>query len=230
MVRVETTINRNAAYTTARPDVAEMVPADAMTILDVGCSNGMLGQGLRAMRDGRVVFGVEIDQAFASDAAQRLDGVVCADVNVLDWTALLPGTQFDCIVFADVLEHLTDPRRHLAAARQRLAPGGCIVISLPNIRHISSLYAIFCLGTFPARSRGIFDRTHMRWFTIGDARALLAELGMRAERISFILRMGDIGGGRMNRMANRLPQFIQRFYLIREFFTYQFCIMAIPCR
>jgi SAM-dependent methyltransferase len=222
-------MNRTAAYTTSRPDVVEMVPTDAMRILDVGCSNGMLGESLRSICKGRVVFGVEIDQEFAREAETRLDGVVCADVNVLDWTTVAPGIQFDCIVFADVLEHLTDPIRHLAAAQQRLAPSGCLVISLPNIRHISSLYSIFFRGTFPARDRGIFDRTHLRWFTIGDVRSLLSRLGMGVDSVSYILRMGDVGGGRMNRLVNRLPQAVQRWFLFREFLTYQFCVRATSC-
>ncbi|WP_180279380.1 class I SAM-dependent methyltransferase [Massilia psychrophila] len=222
-------MNRTAAYTTARPDVVEMVPTAAMRILDVGCSNGMLGQGLRSMRKGRTVFGVEIDHEFAREAGTKLDGVVCADVNVLDWKTVVPGTQFDCIVFADVLEHLTDPSRHLTEARQRLAPGGCLVISLPNIRHISSLYSIFLRGTFPARDRGIFDRTHVRWFTIGDTKSLVSDLGMSVDCVSYILRMGDVGGGRWNRLVNRLPQAVQRWFLFREFLTYQFCIRATSC-
>lgn len=47
-----------------------------------------------------------------------------------------PDGPFDLITITDVLEHLEDPRACLAAARQRLAPGGVIVVSTPNRRSL----------------------------------------------------------------------------------------------
>jgi 2-polyprenyl-3-methyl-5-hydroxy-6-metoxy-1,4-benzoquinol methylase len=178
------------------------------------------------MRAVRRVYGVELDPGFAQEAATRLDGVLCADVEAMDWASVHAGNQFDCIVFADVLEHLRDPRRQLAGARARLAPGGCIVTSLPNIRHISAFAAIFLGGHFPARPRGIFDRTHLRWFTIADARAMFAEAGFEIEAMDFAMRKGDQGGGRVNRLLNRLPRALRGWWLLREFFTYQFSFRA----
>ncbi|WP_170942066.1 class I SAM-dependent methyltransferase [Noviherbaspirillum denitrificans] len=224
------TEQRNAAYTTPRPDVFALVPSTALRVLDVGCSNGALGASLRMAREGRKVFGVEIDPSFAAEAEHHLDHVTCADLNELDWTALLPGTMFDCIIFADVLEHLLEPRNHLLKAKQRLQPGGCIVISLPNIRHISSFYSIFIRGTFPSRSRGIFDRTHLRWFTISDAIRLVTELGMHVDQSSYVIRLGDQGGGIWNRLAIKVLGPIQHFFPIREFLTYQFCLRLIAAK
>jgi 2-polyprenyl-3-methyl-5-hydroxy-6-metoxy-1,4-benzoquinol methylase len=216
--------DQTAAYTTPRPDVFAMVPASARAILDVGCSNGSLGASLRRASSGRLVFGVEIDPAFAAEARGRLDHVACADLNQWDWDGFMPGQQFDCIIFADVLEHVIAPGSHLMAAQRRLSSGGCIVISLPNIRHLSSFHSIFLKGTFPQRERGIFDRTHLRWFTIQDARDLIATQGMRVDAISYALRVGDLGGGVLNRLLNRMPASFQRFGLVRELLTYQFCL------
>jgi 2-polyprenyl-3-methyl-5-hydroxy-6-metoxy-1,4-benzoquinol methylase len=221
---------RTTAYTTPRPDVFAMVPPSAMAILDVGCSNGALGASLRAARDGRKVFGVEIDAVFAEEARSCLDHVACTDVNHFDWSAFMPGQSFDCIIFADVLEHLIAPDAHLQAAGRRLTDGGCIVVSLPNIRHLSSLRSIFLQGTFPRRDRGIFDRTHLRWFTLRDARKMIEFAGMRVEANSYALRWGDIGGGRVNRVINRLLPQLQRLSIVREFLTYQFCLRAVAVK
>lgn len=218
---------RTSAYTTPRPDVSAMVPMSALTVLDVGCSNGALGASLRSAKNGRKVFGVEIDPIFAQEAEKYLDLVVCADLNKFQWANFMPGTEFDCIVFADVLEHVNDPTHQLSQAKLRLRTGGSIVVSLPNIRHISSFYSIFVKGTFPLRNRGIFDRTHLRWFTINDANALMTELGMSVDDISYNIRLGDQGGGILNRIANRLLGPIQTFFPIREFLTYQFCLQAV---
>ena len=217
---------RDAAYTTPRPDVFEMVPSGALVILDVGCSNGALGRSLRAAQPGRSVCGIEFDASFARDAAEQLDYVVNADLNLLDWPDAMSGRSFDCIIFADVLEHLVDPQRCLRQARQHLKPGGSIVVSLPNIRHLSALRAIFLNGRFPQRDRGIFDRTHLRWFTIADAYRLFADAGFKVSARSLALRWGDRGGGPMNRLLNRLPTAMRQWAPVREFLTYQICLRA----
>jgi methionine biosynthesis protein MetW len=220
-------ISREAAYTSPRPDVFAMVPDAAKTILDVGCSNGALGASLRSAMPGRQVMGIENDTALFTEAVTRLDHVIHTDLNNFEWETAFSGTQFDCIVFADVLEHLLDPSRHLLGAQRRLSPGGAIVISLPNIRHISALYSIFVSGTFPQRDRGIFDRTHLRWFTLKDAKQLVVGAGMAIDDISYNLRVRDRGDGLLNKAARRLLDPIQGFSPIREFLAYQSCIRAV---
>ena len=220
-------LSREAAYTTPRPDVFEMVPKAAKVILDVGCSNGALGASLRVAVSGRQVMGIENDTVLFTEAVTRLDQVIQADLNNFDWETTFPGIQFDCIVFADVLEHLLDPPRHLLGAQRRLSPDGAIVISLPNIRHISALHSIFLSGTFPQRDRGIFDRTHLRWFTLKDARQLVTDAGLKIDDVSYNLRVRDRGDGLLNKVARRLLDPIQDFSPIREFLAYQSCIRAV---
>jgi SAM-dependent methyltransferase len=47
-----------------------------------------------------------------------------------------PEGAFELITLTDVLEHLEDPRACLRALRDRLAPGGLLVISTPNRRSL----------------------------------------------------------------------------------------------
>lgn len=217
---------RDAAYTTVRLDVFAMVPPAAREILDVGCSNGALGRHLREAQAGRSVCGIEFDTRFSQEAAKHLDHVIHADLNQFDWQVGLAARSFDCIIFADVLEHLVEPGRCLMQARAHLRPGGCVVVSLPNIRHLSALRSIFLNGRFPRRDRGIFDRTHLRWFTIADAHGLLADSGFKVSSMMLTLRWGDRGAGRMNRLLNRLPASVQQWAPVREFLTYQMCLRA----
>lgn len=218
---------RNAAYTTPRRDVFDLVPVDAQSILDVGCSNGALGRSLMAGRVGRSVSGIEFNATFAHEASTHLDYVVTADLNKFDWQDAFGERLFDCIIFADVLEHLIEPKRCLLQACQHLQPGGCVVISLPNIRHLSVFKAIFLEGRFPQRDRGIFDRTQMRWFTTADAHSMLEECGLKVSAQNVALRWGDTGGGAINRVLNRLPTTIQNWSIVREFLGYQVCMRAI---
>ena len=100
------------------------------------------------------------------------------------------------------------------------------MVSQPNFQHLSALRAIFLGGRFPQRDRGIFDRTHMRWFTIADAHVLLADRGLKVSARDFALRWGDRGGGRINRVLNHLSKAAQQWTAVREFLTYQMCLRA----
>ncbi|HEX6388171.1 MAG TPA: class I SAM-dependent methyltransferase [Solirubrobacteraceae bacterium] len=200
------------AYENPRPEVAAMVPAGRRRILDLGCSSGALGAALKA-RDGCEVVGVERDPLFAERAAQRLDRVVVADLD-----APLPddlGT-FDCLIAADVLEHLRDPWGVLAQAVTRVEPGGYVVVSLPNIRHWSALWTIARHGTFPRAAQGIFDATHLRWFTLADAIGLLEQAGVEHEAVHRQLRLGS----HYHDVRDRRIAWLRRTPL-RAFLTYQ---------
>ena len=222
--------DRRLAYTTPRPDICAMVPGSARRILDVGCSTGALGRSMKQARSDRAVYGIERDPLLAGEARSVLDGVIEADLSVWNWSAPFDGGQFDCIVFADVLEHLAEPERILTSALPFLSDDGVIVVSVPNIRHVSAIAAITWGGRFPRRDRGIFDSTHLRWFTIADIRALIAACGYRVDAEQFSLRWGDRGGGRWNRVLARLPGAVKSWGFVREFLTYQVCIRAEPVR
>lgn len=166
---------RRAAYETARPDIQALVPMDARSVLDVGCASGALGEALRA-RGAAHVTGIELDADLAAEARGRLDRVIGGDAaEVL--AALEPGS-FDCLVAADVLEHLVDPWTTLRAAASALEPGGTAVISLPNVRNIETFWSVGVQGRWPRHDHGVFDRTHLNWFTLADARDLLEQAGL----------------------------------------------------
>lgn len=215
-----------AAYTTARSDIVSAVPAAAMRILDVGCSNGAVGAALKAGAAERTVTGIDADDSLLAEARGHLDQVISADLNEFSYQGAFAPGSFDCLIFADVLEHLVDPWKHLRDAIYCLDDGGSVVVSLPNIRHISALRSIFLGGIFPRRDRGIFDRTHLRWFTIRDGRELVEQAGLRVASIDFSLRARDRGGGFVNKLVIKGLGPIRSLYPVREFFAYQYCIRA----
>ena len=170
---------RRDAYESPRPDVQALVPAGARRILDLGCASGELGAALKRRQDA-VVVGIEIDPDYARDAARRLDRVICADLE----TALAEGEEigrFDCVIAADVLEHLVDPWGVLRRAVALLEPGGIAVVSLPNVRYVLTFWRLIRGGRWPREPAGPFDATHLRWFTPLDARELLEQAGLTVE-------------------------------------------------
>lgn len=93
-----------------------------------------------------------------------------------------PDHSFDCILFADVLEHLADPGAVLRRSRQLLAPGGYVVASIPNVAHYSAVLALL-RQDWPQEDGGLFDRTHLRFFTRATIRTLFSEAGFRITRL-----------------------------------------------
>jgi methionine biosynthesis protein MetW len=172
---------RRAGYETTRPDVQALVPASAKRILDLGCSSGALGAALKA-RQGAEVIGVEVSPDYAAEAASRLDEVICADVTEALEAPTELGT-FDCVIAADVLEHLVDPWTVLRRAAALLNPWGTAVISLPNVRYALTFWTLLRRGTWPRDAEGLFDATHLRWFTLADARALLEGAGLEIDAV-----------------------------------------------
>ncbi len=169
------------AYESPRPDIQALVPAGARRILDLGCASGELGAALK-QRQGAEVVGVEIDPDYARDAARRLDRVVCADVATALADAESLG-RFDCLIAADVLEHLVDPWTALRQAVELLEPGGAAVVSLPNVRYVLTFWRLIRGGRWPRETAGPYDETHLRWFTPLDARELLEQAGLTVERV-----------------------------------------------
>ena len=143
-------------YENERREVARLVPREAMRILDVGCGRGMLGRVLKEQVLGRHVTGIEAEPGIAIDAGRLLDRVITGDIQTLDSSALTG--EYDCIICADVLEHLVEPLLALRRLREHMAPSGLLVCSIPNIRHYTAVMRLVGSG-LSYDDFGLFDRT-----------------------------------------------------------------------
>lgn len=218
-------LNRNgtarvSSYTGARRDVVALIPHEARKILDVGCSAGGLAMLLkqRSLGEDVDVWGIELDRALADEAAKRLKNIIVGDACASIEQLISAGESFDVVVLADVLEHLVDPWHTLALAARLLAPGGCIVISLPNVGFWTT-YAGLLAGRWPYRTRGVHDSSHLRWFAHHNLNDLLQRADLTAIEFERKYRFIDVSHP-INRFAN-IPG--------RVFpgpFTYQFLVRA----
>ena len=150
-------------------------------VLDVGCAEGYLARVL-AQR-GSTVVGLEADPRAAALAREACAVVVVGDAEDPAVRARLAGP-FDRILFGDVLEHLRAPDDVLRWAAALLAPDGRIVVSLPNIAHWTGRRELL-RGRFPQADHGLFDRTHLRFFTRATAHALVARAGLEVDAEAF---------------------------------------------
>jgi 2-polyprenyl-3-methyl-5-hydroxy-6-metoxy-1,4-benzoquinol methylase len=164
-------------YENERREVALLVPRDARRILDIGCGRGMLGRVLKEQMPGRHVTGIEVESAVAADAGRVLDRVIIGDIQTLA-PSVLAGP-YDCVVCADVLEHLPEPLAALRRLREHVAPTGLLVCSIPNIRHYTAIMRIVRRG-WSYDDFGLFDRTHLRFFSRHSMIRLLTDAGFSA--------------------------------------------------
>lgn len=164
-------------YNQARPDVAALVPASCRRVLEVGCGEGQMGRLLKER--GHHVTGLELIPEAAEVARRWLDRVETADVEC---GLPFPPGSFDAVIFADVLEHLVDPWRVVREASALLAPGGCVVASIPNVQNLDVLWRL-ARGRWEYRERGITDFGHLRFFTLRSIRELFAQAGLRIVQV-----------------------------------------------
>jgi 2-polyprenyl-3-methyl-5-hydroxy-6-metoxy-1,4-benzoquinol methylase len=94
-----------------------------------------------------------------------------------------PDQYFDCIICADVLEHTRDPWIVLKRLMRILQDEGVIIVSLPNLRHLSCILKIIT-DRFEYEREGILDKTHLRFFTLHTMRKLFDETGYEIRQIA----------------------------------------------
>jgi len=94
--------------------------------IDIGCGLGT--ESVSLARAGRQVIGIDYDHATAHSAATLLHGTLCADARVLP----VATGSLDWVCSSHIIEHFTDPERHVAEIARVLRPGGVAVILTPN--------------------------------------------------------------------------------------------------
>lgn len=179
VVTAPATAEISSYYQHARPEIVARVPLDASRILDIGCGAGGLAAMLR-LRQQAEFHGIEIVEQAANLASSQMTRVWnCPVEAAIDE---LPDGYYDCIVVADVLEHLVDPLTVLSRLRSKLAPEGHLIASVPNIQNWSVISELL-QGRWVYRDEGILDRTHLRFFTRRSFSEMLWSAGYRIQSI-----------------------------------------------
>ena len=125
----------------AARDIRRRLPKG--NLLDMGCGYGFF---MRMMREkGWNVHGMEID----GDAARHAREGLGLDVRQGDIAGYDPeAEEFDLITLWWVLEHLPDPMSAVRACAASLKKGGMILLRVPNINFILSVYKFKFVETF----------------------------------------------------------------------------------
>jgi 2-polyprenyl-3-methyl-5-hydroxy-6-metoxy-1,4-benzoquinol methylase len=156
---------RDNRVLTFRRAVRLLGPARDRRLLDVGAYCGFFADVAREA--GFRVEALELSRWAASQA--RTLGLVVHEESLV--ARARSGERYDVVTMWDVVEHLSDPRRDLEAARTLLRPGGRL--------HLSTIDA----GSLVARALGArwpwLMHMHLYYFDRRNLARLLAECGFR---------------------------------------------------
>lgn len=85
---------------------------------------------------------------------------------------------FDTVICSHILEHLAKPQRLLRLVLPLIAPGGCLIVALPNVLHWKQRLLLL-RGHFKYTEGGIMDSTHLHFYDWDTAQQLVASAGYR---------------------------------------------------
>lgn len=187
------------------PFVAKHVPLGCRRVLDIGCGSGDTAKLLKRDRAGIRIDGVTFNDHEADAAATVMDCVHRFDIDSDVYPTL--GSDYDCLLFSHVLEHVREPSKTLGRFLSCLVEGGFVVVAVPNVLEWRTRIA-FARGVWKYSEGGILDRTHLRFFTFQSFSGELIR-GELAERLEVVSQEGH-GAVPLSVARRILPHLVAR--------------------
>ena len=157
-------MKQTAANESHNADLLALVPPGSTRIIEIGCGGGGLAREYKTLNPKCEYIGIELEPDHAQIARSHCDKVIVCNIEHMEDAAFASLFPSDCWIFGDVLEHLYDPWSVLRRIRASLSPDASVLACVPNAQHWS-VQALLNRGEFRYQDSGLFDRTHIRWFT-----------------------------------------------------------------
>jgi 2-polyprenyl-3-methyl-5-hydroxy-6-metoxy-1,4-benzoquinol methylase len=137
-------------------------------ILEIGSGFGSLGKSILKISPDSRIDAIEInDEARDLLIHAGYTNVWIGDaVKVIDSKIL--SDKYELVILPDVLEHIADDEKLLNKIRILLKSKGHLLISVPNVSNWQLIRNIYFHKSFKRDTSGIFDSTHLRWYTKND--------------------------------------------------------------
>ncbi|MCG2645407.1 MULTISPECIES: class I SAM-dependent methyltransferase [Bradyrhizobium] len=161
-------------YHFVRREIEPLLPPNPTRILEVGAGAGGTLKWLKAQNPGAETTAVELNSELREELTRNVDVALIGPIE-----EVLPALKtYDLILLLDVLEHLTDSVGVLRKLSSLLVPGGHVIVSVPNIAHLSVSLPLLLTRRFTYQDSGILDRTHLRFFVESTAVKLLNDASL----------------------------------------------------
>ncbi|MEW6366961.1 MAG: glycosyltransferase [Acidobacteriota bacterium] len=208
--------------------VANLVPPNA-SVLDLG-AEGFYVTELKAR--GCLVVGLNSKEPGGEVRAQY-DRFVLRDADAEGLPAPKDIGYFDCVIMADVIEHLRTAPAVLSHAKDLLGGKGVLVVSTGNVAHWFVRLNLL-LGRFNYAERGILDQSHVHLYTKNTFKRLLLGQGYQILKFKVTPIPFELLAGR-GALSRRFWKAVEYGYYVLArvwpgLFAYQFVLVATPCR
>lgn len=187
---------------------------DNTNVLEIGSGHGSTLLYLKEKQQHIKVIGVDI---VTSNNVEKLDNFFCLNIEKENLPKEIQG--LEVVIFADVLEHLYNPKIVLEKIKKRIVKSGNILVSMPNIRNVKSMIRVFLKGDFSYEEEGVFDYTHVRFYCKKDIKKLIESSGYKIEKITSDFKIHK--GKAKIKFLNMIT-----FGVFEEFLTVQYLIKA----
>nr|WP_326146107.1 glycosyltransferase [Bacillus subtilis] len=125
----------------SQPQLTALVPAEADSILHIGCGTGAAGTEL-LNRQSCLLYGIEKDELLQTIASAYYEQVISADVETCDLP--YPESFFDVILIGDLLNCSKNPRHTIETLAVYLKPSGSLICSIPNTAYADTFFSLLC--------------------------------------------------------------------------------------
>lgn len=162
-----------------RTGIEAICPPNPNRILDIGGSSGIFAEAIKKSLGASAVYVADYSADALTNAAKITDGTFLVDLNRRGaiTEALTPVEPFDLVFCLCVLEHVYDPWALIGELHETLPIGATIVASVPNTQHLRFILRVVS-GSWHYDNTGLFDRTHIRFFSRKSAEALMTCSGL----------------------------------------------------
>lgn len=144
-------------------------------VLEIGSGSGNLTKYMKEKLRCEVTC-IEKSPEMAEHGKQFAFQMIVADAETDKWETYIDKT-FDCIVLADVLEHLRNPNALIGRLTPFLKEDGIFISSVPNIAHNAIILGLHN-GIFEYRDTGLLDNTHIHLLTRNSIGKLFEKNGL----------------------------------------------------
>lgn len=203
--------------------IAGEIPHGSL-VLDIGFGAGALGQYLTSEKN-CIIDGVDKFNYANENIKNIYRETFCLDLENPDWITSLKGKNYDFVVLADVLEHLSRPDAILKSIGGLLKSQGKILLSVPNISHIGIVSSLLN-GEFEYEEEGLLDKTHIKFFTRSSLRKLLERNGYEISYLYPLRKNLSDSEFRKYHLDLQSPSVIRSLLSQPDALTYQFILTA----